>query len=37
MSDVRKVGRREFLKVSAAAGAGLWLSVRIPSRAAAPR
>ncbi|HET8542030.1 MAG TPA: xanthine dehydrogenase family protein molybdopterin-binding subunit [Anaeromyxobacter sp.] len=33
MSDIRKVGRREFLKVTAGSGAGLWLAVHLPSRA----
>ena len=33
MSDIRKVGRREFLKLSAGGGAGLWLAVNLPSRA----
>lgn len=36
MSDVRKVGRREFLRIGAEAGAGLWLAVHAPEAAAAP-
>ncbi len=35
MSDVRKVGRREFLKVTAGGGAGLWLAVHLPATAEA--
>ncbi len=33
MSEIRKVGRREFLKLSAGGGAGLWLAVHLPARA----
>ncbi len=35
MSDIRKVGRREFLKVTAEGGAGLWLAVHLPVTAEA--
>ena len=35
MSEVRKVGRREFLRVAAGSGAGLWLAVHLPRRAEA--
>jgi isoquinoline 1-oxidoreductase beta subunit len=35
VTAVRKVGRREFLKVTAGTGAGLWLGLHLPSRAAA--
>ncbi|HEX9049394.1 MAG TPA: molybdopterin cofactor-binding domain-containing protein [Anaeromyxobacter sp.] len=35
MSDIRKVGRRGFLKLSAGGGAGLWLAVHLPARAGA--
>ncbi len=38
MSEIVKLGRRDFLKVSAAAGAGLWLGTALPgaAEAAAP-
>jgi isoquinoline 1-oxidoreductase beta subunit len=35
MSEVRRVSRREFLKVGALSGAGLWLAVHLPVRAGA--
>ena len=35
MSAVTKLGRRDFLKVSAGSGAGLWLGLCLPSSAAA--
>jgi isoquinoline 1-oxidoreductase beta subunit len=35
VTAVRKLGRREFLKVAAGTGAGLWLGVHLPSRAGA--
>ena len=39
MSQVFKVGRRDFVRISAGAGAGLWLGVNLPgvAEAAAPR
>jgi isoquinoline 1-oxidoreductase beta subunit len=35
VTAVRKLGRREFLEISAAGAAGLWLGVTLPARAAA--
>ena len=35
MSEIRKVGRREFLELSAMSGAGLWLALHLPARAEA--
>jgi isoquinoline 1-oxidoreductase subunit beta len=35
MSEIRKLGRRDFLRLAAGGGAGLWLGLHLPSRAAA--
>jgi len=35
MSTLHKLGRRDFLKLSATGGAGLWLGLHLPSRAEA--
>ncbi len=37
MTAIRKLTRREFLQVTGAGGAGLWLAAQLPARAAAAK